>query len=293
MKKTALLAAFIFFYTSFCFPDGPVSPTIGMLVSAPAGKFQRDAISANQSTVSPFYISKYEITRAQWRQIFGDTSDPSELKYSGSLQDPVQMVNWFHTIAFCNKLSLKEGLTPVYEVPGVDFATLTFNQIPLTSNTDWNKVSVKWSADGYRLPTEMGWLWVAMGAVSKDTGYLKPFSGSTGNNAIGDYVVYAYNLGQPGAKTTMRTSGVGSKLTNELGIHDMSGNVWEWNWDGDVVLPSGLLVDYKRGEREKIKVRHGGSWSQGSVYSAILRRGSTSPYSRTNACGFRVVRARN
>ena len=45
-------------------------------------------------------------------------TDPSNATYSSGTSDPVQMANWYQAIAFCNKLSIAEGLTPVYSVSG-------------------------------------------------------------------------------------------------------------------------------------------------------------------------------
>jgi len=67
--------------------------------------------------------------RAQFLAIMG--TDPSDLAHSSGTSDPVQMTNWYHAIAFCNKLSIAEGLTPVYGVANVDFTALTYTQIPV------------------------------------------------------------------------------------------------------------------------------------------------------------------
>ncbi len=83
------------------------SPTIGVLRYVPGGTFQRDDTSSNTSTVRPFRMSQYEITRAQFRAWMG--TDPSDTSVSSGMDDPVQNVNWYHAIAFCNKLSIAEG----------------------------------------------------------------------------------------------------------------------------------------------------------------------------------------
>src|SRR5208283_1595610 len=76
-----------------------------------------DYISANIGTVtSGFRMSQYEITRAQFLDIMG--TDPSDTGHSSGISDPVQHIDWYHAIAFCNKLSIAEGLDQVYSVSG-------------------------------------------------------------------------------------------------------------------------------------------------------------------------------
>jgi len=129
------------------------SPNIGMLKYVPAGTFSRDGVAGHDSTVSAFRMSQYEITRAQFAAIIG--TDPSNTAHSSGTGDPVQMPNWFHALVFCNKLSLAEGLTPIYSVTGIDFSTLTYAEIPTTSDASWDAGTAAWVNDGYRLPTEM------------------------------------------------------------------------------------------------------------------------------------------
>jgi len=107
--------------------------------------------------------------------------DPSDTEFSsGSMNDPVQNVNWYHAITFCNKLSIKENLSPAYSVKKdgqeLDWKNLPSSAIPTRDNydentadyddyedmvgdIDWNNVVCDWDATGYRLPTEMEWMW--------------------------------------------------------------------------------------------------------------------------------------
>ncbi|PKN25689.1 MAG: hypothetical protein CVU65_07980 [Deltaproteobacteria bacterium HGW-Deltaproteobacteria-22] len=273
-----------------------LSPNIGMLKNVPAGTFQRDATATNLSTVSAFRMSQYEITRAQWTAVTG-WADPSNTGYSSGTEDPVQQVSWYDAIAFCNKLSLLEGLTPVYAVSGVDFSTLTYAQIPAADDAAWNAATANWAADGYRLPTEMEWMWAAMGAdlaapgVTNTTGHAKSFAGSTGTNAIGDYAVFGYETSEFGRTTTQRTNPVGSKLANELGLYDISGNVWEWAWDWyGGPLPAGTVTDYRGPSTGTVRVVRGGNWNASSSNCTVAYRPTLIPQYRNYVFGFRVVR---
>ena len=233
--------------------------------------------------------------------------DPSNTSYSTGMSDPVQQVNWYHAIAFCNKLSLLEGLTPVYTVSGVsNWVNLVFGDIPTTSNATWNAAECNFNASGYRLPTEMEWMWAAIGA-DKDaraeaidaeginrTGYTKNYAGSTeagpAYENINDYAWHPLN-------SENTTHPVGQKLPNELGLHDMSGNVWEWCWDWSGTLDDETLVDYQGAEKTELidtRILRGcssfsaenGSWS-------IADRFNYNPDNQNYYSGFRVARNGN
>lgn len=271
------------------------SPNLGAMMYVPAGTFQRDSTASNLSTVSAFRMSRHEITRAQWVAVTG-WADPSYVPYSSGLDDPVQQVSWYDVIAFCNKLSLLEGLTPVYTVSGVNFPTLAYAQIPTTTASAWDTVTVDWNANGYRLPTEMEWMWVAMGSDLSNpgevntTGWLGAFSGSTGSNDIGDHVVFGFDSGEPGATTTSRTEPVGSRLGNVLGLVDLSGNIREWVWDWYGSYPAGAVTDYHGMPSGENRGHRGGGWDDYSSWCTVAYRNYYFPFYRGYNFGFRVVR---
>jgi len=250
------------------------SAHIGTLKYVPAGSFQRDATSTNISTVSAFRMSEYEITRAQFLAIMG--VDPSyTTSFSTGTSDPVQLVTWYDAVEFCNKLSIAEGLTPVYTITGRTPAT----GYPITDAS----VTPTWANNGYRLPTEMEWMWAAMGATAGATGYLKAFAGSTGSNSIGDYAWYSGN-------SASTTHPVGTKLPNELWIYDMSGNVWEWNWDWYGAPPTGIQTNYRGAASGTSRVIRGGSWYINAANATVANRRDGAPGGQAGSLGFRVVR---
>ncbi len=268
------------------------------MINVPAGRFQRDAMAANISVITQTYrMSAHEITRSQFAALL--MTDPSQTTYSSGKSDPVQMTNWYHAIAFCNKLSVAEALTPVYTVTGVNFSTLTYAAIPTGSDATWDAATATWANNGYRLPTEMEWMWAAMGAPAdgqgggiNTSGYAKAFAGSTGSNVIGDYAVFGYYGSEAGKTTTERTNPVGSKTAgaNELGLYDMSGNVWEWTWDWYAAYPTGTQTDYRGAASGSYHVGRGGSWYGSANGCTVAFRLFNIPIHVDNRSGFRIVR---
>jgi formylglycine-generating enzyme required for sulfatase activity len=125
----------------------------------------------------------------------------------------------------------------------------------------------------YRLPTEAEWEYAARGG-SKSVGY--KYSGS---NNIDEVAWYSDNSGS-------KTHPVGQKKANELGIYDMSGNVWEWCSDWFKGYPgSSGVTDYTGSYR----VNRGGSWNRSAINCRSANRSGGTPDNRSSSIGFRLV----
>ena len=136
----------------------------------------------------------------------------------------------------------------------------------------------KLTGKNYVLPTEAQWEYAARGGV-KSRGY--KYSGS---NTIDDVAWYWEN-----GEEEYSTSSVGTKLSNELGIYDMSGNVWEWcsDWYGDYSEVS--QTDPTGPSSGSGRVHRGGSWYGGARGCRVSSRGDGNPDGRYNFLGFRVA----
>ncbi len=246
--------------------------------------------------VNSFYISKYEITNAQvvevfnwalakgkitaisWtvKNVFGDQRelldlddgdcqigfDGSQLYVENGYDNyPVIEISWYGAVAFCNYLSEKEGLTPVY---------------------DLNNWTANWNASGYRLPTEAEWEYASRGgSVGSPTLY-------AGSNNADDVAWYYDNSGG-------HTHEVGTKKPNELGIYDMSGNVWEWCWDwyASGYYSSSPQDNPKGPDSGTTRVLRGGSWDSYASKVRVAVRDSYFPNDTYyGLVGFRILRVK-
>jgi len=272
-------------------------------VLIPTGSFQMGDTLDGDSTarpvhsvyVSPFYMEKALVTGARWKAVYQwAVIHGYSFDHAGSwkaTEHPVQTVNWFDVVKWCNARSKLEGLTLAYYTDaGLTAVYTTGQQVPY----------VKWNANGYRLPTEAEWEKAARGGLS---GKRFPWGDTiTMNQAnyYGDAV--AYNLsGAFGSHPTYATgyapytSPVAAFQPNGYGLYDMAGNIWEWCWDwhdGSWYSNAGATQDNTRGPSSgTYRVLRGGSWSYNASVARCAFRNNYSPSNADISYGgFRCVR---
>jgi len=226
------------------------------------GSFQMGSTSGDSNEkpvhtvrVDSFYIGTYEVTQDTYQELMG--SNPSNWKGD---RLPVERVTWYEAVAFCNALSRLERRQEAYTISG-------------------NNVSVDWESNGYRLPTEAEWEYAARGG-NQSQGYTY-----AGSNTVGDVAwYYSSNSGS-------RTHTVGEKQPNELGLYDMSGNVWEWCWDwfGSDYYGSSPAANPTGPSSGSHRVLRGGSWHPYARRVRTAGRYGGTPSYRINLLGFRVL----
>ena len=200
-------------------------------------------------------VMPYLVTQALYQEHM--KTNPSQFKDDDA---PVESVSWFDALRFANVLSLQCQLEPVYHIDG-------------------EEVECDWTKDGWRLPTEAEWEYLAKGGESH------LYAGSDAVDAV------AWCEDNSGGETHP----VGQKSANAFGLYDMSGNVWEWCWDWfgayQQTSPHAPQQDPKGPLRGDQRVYRGGCWKNSSRFARVSSRFRGAPDSKSRILGFRLVRA--
>ena len=240
-------------------------------------------VSGRNLKIASFYMSDHEVTRGEYKAVMG--SDPStadahdkdgnELTgYDNVKNNPVNNINWYYALVYCNTRSIKEGLTPCYAIGGKTNPS-EWGSVPTSGDSTWNGATCDPTANGYRLPTEAEWEWAARGGESYTY---------AGSNDIDEVAWYETN--------PRGTRDVKTKKANGYGLYDMSGNVWEWCWDWYGSISSDTASSGPASG--SYRCIRGGSWSLNADSAQVANRNNYDyPYARYNNFGFRLVRNAN
>lgn len=193
-----------------------------------------------------FYISATEITQAKYKEIMG--YNPSHFVGDNL---PVESITWFDAVYFCNEKSKREKLKPYYSISRIRRRGKTIVEANVEER----------GGKGYRLPTSTEWEYAARGGMY---GLPTPYSGSKDLYEVGWFLGVSEESTQP----------VGTKEPNEIGIYDMSGNVFEWTST----------------QRQEGRIVRGGSWDYYPHQCEVSFLHVVEPYIVQNSLGFRIAR---
>lgn len=233
-----------------------VEPVPEHLVWVEGGVFQmgnttgeEDEKPVREVRIRSFMIGKTEVTQKEYQALMRD--NPSRFKGETL---PVEQVTWYDAVEYCNKLSQKEGLTPVY----------TWRE---------NHISADLTAKGYRLPTEAEWEYAARERKLDMADGVYP----EGEDSLAWYTENSDN----------KTHEVALKVPNSRGLYDMAGNVWEWCWDWYGGYETGTQALFP----DPVRVTRGGSWNSKAPCLRSTYRHGGDPSKGYSDLGFRVLRS--
>ena len=272
----------------------------GGMALIPAGSFtmgdtldgDSSALPLHTNYVSAFYMDTNLVSLAQWQQVYQwATNSGYTFDYRGAgkaANHPVQNIDWYDCVKWCNARSEREGRIPAYYTdPGLTERYRTGQAGPY----------VNWST-GYRLPTEAEWEKAARGGAS---GHRFPWSNvdtiSWGQaNYYADPPVYAYDVNPTGGSNPTfndgvlpYTSPVGYFAANGYGLYDMAGNLSQWCWDWYGLYSSASQSDPRGAASGSSRVQRGGCWGLYALYGRAAARDSSYPTYRDSYLGFRSV----
>jgi len=230
-------------------------------------------------TVSDFYMEATEVTQAEWSAYMPAESWSST--YGVGDTYPAYYVSWYEIIKYCNLRSIAEGLTPCYMISSSTNPS-DWGSVPTSTNTAWDVAICNWSANGYRLPTEAEWEYAARGGTHNTDDYR--YSGCHEEADLTNYAWYSSN-----SESTSHP--VGTKLPNQLGLYDMTGNLWEWCWDWDGTYTSDEQTNPTGPTTGSKRVIRGGYWGNPAYPCCrVAFRYLFLPYGSYPDFGFRLTR---
>ena len=261
------------------------------MVFVQGGKY-KPSFADEEKEVFNIEVCKYPTTQKMWTEVM--ENNPSKFKGDNK---PVEKINWWQALEYCNKLSEKYGLEPVYDLSKSAQGILMIKE--LGGETVYPDVANFKNTEGFRLPTEVEWEWFARGgqiAIEQGT-FHYTYSGS---NNINEVVWYRENTGVRSnydwrTDQTYYVDGssqdVGLKKPNQLGLFDCSGNIREWCYDTVGDIEDGKLYTYDAFDTSKQYRRvRGGSWYNPSDMSKVVYQDSTKSNDTFGNNGFRIVR---
>ncbi|HEY4415641.1 MAG TPA: SUMF1/EgtB/PvdO family nonheme iron enzyme [Verrucomicrobiae bacterium] len=242
-------------------------------------------------TASGFYMDTNLVSYSQWLTVYNwATNSGYGFVNAGAFKvanHPVQTVDWYDVVKWCNARSQLAGFTPVYYTDA--------GMVEVYTNGETDAVYARWTANGYRLPTEAEWEKAARGGLNGQRFPLGNTISESQANYQGFTFVFNYDLGPNGYNATYAvggfpyTSPAGSFPANGYGLYDMAGNVFEWCWDWYGAVYAGGS-DPRGPTSGSDRIFRGGDWGESADQARCAARGYIAPDYSVIGIGFRCVK---
>jgi formylglycine-generating enzyme required for sulfatase activity len=291
--------------TPLVIPTGMALIPAGAFVMGDSVDNTSDAIPTVSVTVSAFFMDTNLVTYSEWLSVYNMATNAGyvfdDAGAGKGTNQPVQTVNWYDVVKWCNARSQQASLTPVY------YTDTNFTRV--YTNGDVDAVYANWAMTGYRLPTEAEWEKAARGGL---IGQRYPWGDTISEsqaNYDGESYEFSYDSGPNGYNAIGMvggqpyTSPVGSFPANGYGLYDMSGNVFQWCWDwfapgasgGDDYTTNSIDPRGPVSSPEDSRVVRGGNWNSNAGGMGCAYRGLSAPAPpprfTSGMTGFRCVQS--